>query len=467
MQTRITYSKLIFGILSISVVAIGVLSILLLAHGPRVRFVQFDEGSVDRAYTNGATIVVHFDRPLAVNDYSSLVSFTPELKTTISVSGQTLRITAMQNLDHDTKYTLSIAPGIGDTDGAKMNRDYSHTFQTASPRFAYIERNYTSSDIYDPNNEAMDHIKVGTVGGDNRDIVFSHPEIRLLAANSTHAVVVVRETEEDALYTVSLKGGEARQEKLLFGGRITNLALSPLGNTALMSVVPDFTKVSREYYDEFAHRVVSLDLKSGETKSLSTSGGLYVYATTIQMDGLGQVALIQDLQAQFFAVSPYNDYDPILLGTYVSSEGIRPDASEIVFQNDFDWERYNVATSERMPLDLKFDVSIDQIRLGDGALVSALNFEDGGTKAEVYRYASWQDNPMKIWTETANNGVSLYAFSASFDETILALQFNYDTCQFDRFETNTQCTDTSTTLVDTDTGSNVDEFKGFDLVWIP
>ncbi len=467
MQTRITYLKLFFGILALSVVAIGVLSILLLAHGPRVRFVQFDEGSVDRAYTNGATVVVHFDRPLAVNDYSSVVSFTPELKTTVSVSGQTLRITAMQNLDHDTKYTLYIAPGIVDTNRVKMSRGYSHTFQTSSPRFAYIERNYTSSDVYDPNNDAMDHIKVGTIGSDKRDIIFSHPEIRLLAANSTRAVVVVREAEADAIYSVSLKGGEAREEKLLFGGRITSLALAPLGNTALMSVVPDFTKVSREYYNEFAHRVISLDLNTGETKSLSTSGGSYVYATNIQMDGLGQVALIQDLQAQFFAVSPYNDYDPILLGTYVSSEGIRPDASEIVFQNDFDWERYNVATSERTPLELKLDVSVDQIRLGDGALISVLNYEDGGTKAEVYRYTSWQDNPLKIWTESANNGVSLYTFSASFDETLLALQFNYDKCQFDRFETNTQCTDTSTTLVDTDTGKTVDEFKGFDLVWIP
>ncbi len=453
--------------LSCIAMAVGIIGLayVLYNHGPRVRLVRF-EAEPTTALTEGSTITLSFDRPLNDADYTSAIHFSPEVAFSARTSGQNIVVRLEDNLEHQTKYVLTLDAVVTDKLGKRMRTAYSHVFETGAPRFAYIERNYgPKSDNYDEDSD--DYIKVGVLGRE-AEAVFSHPSIRSFAANGRYVVVAVQERTEDRLFTVDLRNGAVQEEHILFGGRIDNLAISPRGKTALFTVRPEYTLVPREYFEEHVNRIEALDAETGEVVLLTDGKGEPLKAASIIMDQSGQVALTQDPRQGFFAISPFNDYEPIAIGAHSEAFVIDSQSSEIIFRDDQGFIRYDISTSQSEPIRVDVDGYVTKIVKQGGNFASAISYFSSDSAAEIYRLSEWGAEPEKVWREDSDDGLTLRDFSTSYDGELIAVHMNSDSCKYDELGINAECMDARTSIYNTANEKEVlTNFAGFDLVWLP
>lgn len=466
MQTN--YFKITALFSFVLLLIIIVLSVVIYNHGPRVRFIQFSQDMSTTSLTRGASLKAVFDRPLEQKDFSEYVSITPNVEFEVKTGVQDITITLLDNLNHDSDYTVSIFPEINDQSGKKMQNGYDHTFKTTKPPYMFLERNYGySKDVVLLDIDADDHIKLGRLG-ESPNIIFSHPEIRSFVANKDYALIAVKEKTKDELYSIDLKTMNIRNENIVLGGRIHNLTIGQRGKVALFTVQPDFSSVSTDYYEKYANRVVSIDLSNGDVLSLTNQAGEYIKAHEITMDNNGYAALVQDQTQTHYAISPYNDHEPILIGSYTSSYGFNSDSSEIIFRERNKLVKYQISENEIVPLELSEGSFVDTISARNSEVfTSQTNYLSGELKSYINRYSDWAAEPSLVWSSELSGDKTMRSFSENFDSTLLAIQLNPENCNYDDIGTNSQCKTTSTVIYDTEAQQIIEDFAGFNFIWLP
>ena len=469
MRTNGFIGKIIVICLLFSV-AIFVLSAVLFTQGPRVRFVQGVEDVQERSLTSNSLIRIVFDRPVEQRDYTEFLSIEPAIDFTAQTSPQNISITLDGNLQSDVEYKISLLPEVRDMSGRKMQSGFEHIFRSNQANFLYLERNYgvdVDSDVAGDIVDAADNIILSSLDGEP-EVLFSHPEIRLFSSNSDFLVVAVRENGGDGLYTVDLRSGEIREELLSREGRINGLSLSPRGRTAVFTTSPEFSEVSVEEYQEFSDRLASIDLESGEIVEVLNEDGLPLQALNVSTDINGQIALIQDDEQTYFAVSPFNDFEPIQVGTYTGTFGFSQADSEIIFQQNGGIVRYNISDAEALPVDLDsagfvFDISSKDEEVSFSSSI----FSAGTSFSSVQRFSEWGDEPELVWRSGLDEELILRAFNSSYDNRHLALQLNPENCRFDDLGVGSQCRDALQRIIEPESGAVLDEFRGTGLEWLP
>ncbi|MCB9821087.1 hypothetical protein H6798_00920 [Candidatus Nomurabacteria bacterium] len=415
-------------------------------------------------------MTIRFDRPLREGDYTAQIRFIPSVSFTSQTTAQNITVTLLENLKHDTEYTIEVGPDIFDQTDRPMRGIYQKTIQTAQPSYAYLERNYgiDYSDESFLSQDADDYIKIARLG-DDPEIVFSNPEITMFAANCDFVVIATKGEERDSLYTINLQTKEVREEQLLLGGRLNYLTLSPRGKIALFTVTPDYNSVSPEYYERFSARVEAINLESGEARSLTNSEGDYIRAYSIQMDNDGQVALIQDQMQTFYAVSPFNDYDPVLIGSHTSSFGFNENGSRILFRDQSNFSLYDVSSGDVSPFELDTAGYVQSVVSGNKKIyIASTSYSLGEAQSFVYSLQGWDDQEPKIELTTSDYpSETLRELAPSYDGILLSAQLNADYCQFDQVSPNAQCEQTHTIIYDSESKKSIADFSGFGLVWLP
>jgi|GEM_PF-2271628 len=465
-----SYTKKVVLICSSMIIVIIGLSVSLYGQGPRVRFIQNINDVSDSALTTGSNLQIVFDRPIEQRDYSDLIYIKPEIAFTAKTNTQNITLILQGDLQSDIDYTVSVTPEIYDKSGKKMKNKYQHTFSTTKPSYVYLERNYddSNSDPSSLNNstEADDHIKLATLGLEP-EVVFSHSQIRLFAANDSYIVVAVKEGENDQLYTINLDTKDIRREQLKHEGRISNLVLAPRSKTALFTTRPDYGSSSPEYYEEYANRMESLDLDDGTLLSLTDVKDIPLKAYSINTDTDGQIALIQDIGQTYYAVSPFNDFDPILIGSYSGTFGFFGGGTEIIFRDGDDLVRYDIASANAASIELDDGYVLDIEPINNTVNFSSTIYQPGLSYSQVGRIDEWGGDPVALWQSEADSNSSLREFTLSYDNALLALQFDPDKCQYDGLGASSHCEEVFQQIFDHEERKVLREFRGSNLVWLP
>ena len=469
MGTKPFNAKIVMITVVLTALCFG-LATLLYSQGPRVRYVDFQGSINQKSLHNNASIRIVFDRPLEQLDYNNAITLSPEANFSVQTNIQNITLTFDENLLHGTEYTLNIDGVITDKQGKSMASDYAESFTTSLPRYAYLERDYsveyvsTFTEI-----NADDTVKIATLDGDSKD-VFSHPEIRSFTANNDYVVAVTKTEISDELYTVNLDTGETRRETLPFEGSVKNLTLAANGRTLLYSIQPIFEETSIGAYEENSNRVESINLETGQSISLQYENGDYIKGVNIYTDNNGLAVIIQDPGQKFYAVSPFNDFNPVLIGSYTSSFGFNSDTTKIIFSDRNEFLFYDILTSEKSPLE--FDVSSYAFSQaisakGNDIFYSTTEYIGELTNSSVEYAASPDDEPEIAWSSTSASNPDLRRFNQSYDSKLLALQFNPQNCRFQSLSPFSDCVDSYQQIIDIESGDIAAEFIGTNFIWLP
>lgn len=472
MQTK-NYYKLIAKLSLLGILISAVLSLILYGRGPHVRLVRFDSKIEESFATNGSTVTLHFDRPILQQDYTQSLSFEPGVEFSAITNEQRIVVTFKEALRANTTYTLKLEPNISDNTDRPMKESYIHTFKTGSPRFIYLQRNYgPDQNIF---NDKDDKVIVGSVvGAADSEEVYSAPVIRNFAANSKHAVVVVTDGEDDKLVIIDLKTKKAREPKSNLKGYISNISLSQQGDTAVFTNQIDYSSVSPEYYEEYNNRVYALDIKTDNVRPLTKEGDDPIKAYNLTMNNDGQFALISDELGSYYLVSPFNDYEPILLGGHDFDYGFGSNDAEVIFNDRGRITSYELATSTVSERNLGSLESLQGINYRGNKIFFAYTASEYDAKAtkfatttEIYSSTGWGAETQKAWREPENNNGSVRSFAPSHGADYLALQYIPDGCEYDQLGATSQCKFVQTIIqkIGSEEASTV--INGFDLVWLP
>ena len=467
METRKYYRQLaIIGVV-VLVIIIG-LGFALYNNGPRVRLVQFSRDINESSLNDNIIVTLSFDRRIQELDLTKHMRITPEVEASYQIGEKDLFIRLQENLQHDTTYTIELDPVVKDSEGIQMSDTFVYQFTTPQPSYAYLERTY--SEQADGPDTAVDTVFKSTLNGEP-EVLFTHPRIRSFAINNNYLVVAVQEEQEDSLFTINLEDMSQRQEEIQFGGRIENLSVSPFGNVALMTIEPDINAVSQTFYTTYTRRVVSLDMVNGTFDSLLDETGERLRAIDIEFDSDGQLALIQAPNRAFYAISPFNDYEPISLGTYDETYGVVNNGSEILFRENDRFIRYQIDKQRFIPIFWGFDGVARDIEIGDRDSIFVSSIPRSGTdgREELYRLTDfWVFSPMKLWEESRETeNDTLSAFSVNYDNSLLGMTRSPKGCQFDNFNSDSQCTDVRTEIYNAVDQEVIRSFDGFNLTWLP
>lgn len=468
---RIKNFKFITGFIIIGLILVAaVLSVLLYTNGPRVRIVEFEKDPKQTSVQENSIVRVSFDRLIEEKDYSELISFSPSVDFSVQTSSQSLIITLNENLESDTSYNLNITPEVFDQTGRKMKSEFNHDFTTQRAEYLYLQRNY-GSDFVDGGGfflDKEDHIIRSSTSSTESKILFSAPEINKFVASSSFLAVAVHGEDDDTLAILDLKTNKTEMYNLAIPGRVKNMAISPHGETVVYSIAPRIDKDQDSIDSKI--KVESLSLTTGESINiLSESGDSIESLAPIILNASGQVALIQDQNQAFYAVSPFNDFDPILIGTRVESFGFHKNSSEIIFRDLDNFSRYNVSASEEEEFTFSEDGFVQTVRgVGDSLFYSPIVYVKE-SRSSIRRHVEGVDQNYSdlLWSDEDHIDSSLVDFKPSNDGKILAIQLNPDSCRFDTISSNTQCRETRTLLYDHESSKEIETINGFDVVWIP
>lgn len=451
---------LIVSIVAVMLVAIAALSYHLYNQGPRVRFVRADNAIGSAAYTRNASVTIQFDRPIEQKDYRHDIDVTPAASFTAVTNTQSITLNFNDSLSHATTYKLQLEPAVIDQTGKRMKAAYAHSFSTSPARYAYLQRNYgldEENNLADKN----DHILTGGMTQDDR-ILFSAPEIRSFVANQTYALVAVKEEVSDHLYAIDIASGEQLHLVSELPGRVTDMAFAPRGNIALLTVQSDSDQPGASPNNI----LLVYDFIAKQLKPLEKTEAMQINEVAISNDG--QLALIRDGLSNYYAASPFNDFEPILLGAYDDSFGFDASGSEIVFQKNGQTSSYRIADAELVQRELSDTGFVQQVSYQKGQLFSAsIAYAEGESNTTIYLSKDWQDEPNIVWREEPDNSKTVYDFSESYDGNMLAVQVNDDRCQFDAIGINSECSSAQTTLYDLVTQEQTKILSGFELIWLP
>lgn len=455
MQTNI-FNRMLGLIFLGLILIIAVLSWLLEVQGPRVRFIRYQPDLLEAGATKNKSLEVHFDRPLQQTDYTDQVTIEPAVTYTTRTTRQALVITFNENLHHSTEYKISVGPKITDLSGRIMDEVYSEVFTTLAPQFAFLQRT--------PGTESTDSVFIQRIGGE-QELIYSAPEIVMYAINSNSAVVATKGEVEDSLIIIDLKSKQLTQVDLPDFTRVTGLDISPTGSMALATVNTGSSANNVSPSDSFENRILSLFLETGETAWIQSNQDTYMSALHVEFGAQNHFAIAQLPNQEFYIISPFNDFEPIFIGTYAVSSGFSKDGDFLAFRDLVGFTKYDInnSTSQLLPISSN---TIGSLRLfKSGGFVSDTTYERSVPRSSVFWYKDFINQPALVWT--GNPGKVLSAFDPSFDGMLLALTLGSPSCTYDQLSPNAQCEDIFTTIYDIQKAEKVAEFNGFDLTWVP
>lgn len=295
-----------------------------------------------------------------------------------------------------------------------------------------------------------------------------------MRANDRFVIVAVDEGNSDAIVSIDLKSRKVRKESLYVQGRVRELTISPMGSVVLYTIEPEFNGDDPEFFSTYAYQLHALDLKSGhgyavtETKNENegeSTGAEPLRAEIVTFNSDGQYALIKNTAGSFMIVSPFNDYEPVLLGAHTRSYGFDAAGEHIIFEDE------GVITTYRLQDAQKKERPVNKIVLDISATKGALfiqtaDYEVSKFISKLYRMENWEDDPKAVW-ESDDQKVILRAFSESYDQRYIALQKMPSDCRYDDYQTASECQDSYIDIYDPNTNQVVQHLMGIGLVWLP
>lgn len=188
-------------------------------------------------------------------------------------------------------------------------------------------------------------------------------------------------------------------------------------------------------------------------------------AESVVLNNDGQYALIKDLNGAFSVVSPYNDYDPVLLGAHTRTYGFDAQSEHIIFEDEGEFMTYRLADAVKEVR--TNNMIITSATAAKGSVFTLIaDYENGAFVTKLQKRNTWADAPSTVWT-SQNQKTIISEFTESYDERYVALHMIQDDCQFDDYATASDCMDAVTAIYDTQTKQDFTTLRGMGLVWIP
>lgn len=463
------YSRVLIAVCVAFAVVFFVGALLLLGSGPRVRFVNVADQLTDNAFNRSSTIVINFDRPIERRDYTESISISPAVEFTTETAPQAITVRLAEHLAHDQEYQLTVEPDIVDTTGRMMDSAHETTFESKTPAVAYIERNYDGDNT--SGNDLQDDRLIRQTLGDNSEVIFTHPQIVDFAASNEFFFISVREDQLDTIVVLDRDSGARQEFEPIIPGQVGNLAIAPGSSVLLYAVNLDSTSVSDEYFAEFDSTLLSLDIETGEQQTLIDDQGENLQAISVRTGEDSQVALLQRPDQTFVAVSPFGNFDPVLLGSHTASYGFDEQVSSILFRDNVLFSIYDIQNAELSPISLPIDGFVQNIIYRNEEtyvdLLTEAPFELQEYEVRRLGDASVPSETELIWSTLGREEVRLRNLSVSHDGRYFALHLNPSDCQFDQLFPNNECTVPTTVVYDSETEEEIFEVSGFDMAWLP
>ena len=467
MQTKEFY-KFVIRIIFACVTGAVLLAVVLYNRGPHVRLVTFDSPVETTALTRNHSLTLHFDRPISQQDFSEAVQITPYVDTKITTQEQGLLVTFKESLHANTEYELTLDPSITDKSQKRMANTFSYRFKTGPAKYAYLQRNYDVS-LDDPKSH-FDKVLLGEVGSDTEKTIYEASEIRSFTANSSYAVVSVAGDSSDNIVTIDLETNKIQEAPFRLDGTVNNIVLAARGKTALFTIQIDFDTATPEYYRQHNNRLYALDLDTQQLRQLTNETDEPLQAFKVSITHDGQIALINDGLTSYYAVSPYNDYDPILLGSHDYDYGFNDTGMQIIFRDVEQLSSYDLAQSKLIERAVDAPGYIQLVtEVNNDLFVIATDYTDRtvSSRSQVLRSDGWDSDFKGVWQESENEAGLLRGVHISHGADYIALQLNPKNCEFDQVNGNSQCRKMKTAIYNVESGEPAKSLNGFDLVWLP
>ncbi len=462
---NLSYTQKIIILCFVLLALILLLSLALSRSGPRVRFVEFSEDTSQFSWTKNSNIVLHFDRPIEQQDYSQQITITPKIDFSAQTNVQDISIQPRENFLSNQTYKIEVGPDIYDLAGKTMSKGYSKEFQTTQPKYAYIQRNYGEAE------EPNDHIKLAQIGR-GEESIFSNPDIVDFDINRNFAVVSTQGESSDYINIVGLADNKIKDKiEPKVAGRINLITTSTLGNTALFTVTPDFNSVDAEDYQIYSNHIEKIDLSSGEVSILIDKNGQPLKAHSILFGLSDQFALIQKPDQTFQAISPFDDFEPITIGSYTAVYSLVENDSKIIFRDQDELLIYDINSSDTKPINLGIKENVAEVNeSNDQLFLRSQTFSPlNEVLNEIYKISDYRGSPDKeiVWTNKNDNANLIRETAPSLDGQLIAVNSNPESCEYDSIGANPRCKQTQTKIFKTNDSAEIAEFPGFGLRWIP
>lgn len=470
MQTK-QYQAYITKIVLFLLVIIVLLSLFLYFRGPHVRLVSFSQDITKTSYTKGVTLTLGFDRPIKQQDYGEFVSVSPATTYSLQTGNQAITLTFQESLLSDTEYTIGLKNGVYDQSGKRMDQDFTYKFKSGPSSLIYLDRDSLLAE-----EEGHDVIFKRTLGDDESKEIYSHQVIRGFAANNEYIAVAVAEeqSDNDRLVVVNLKTKAVTEPQLYNQGRILQLEIPVLGNNVLFTTAPDLNSESAETYEQTANLLSSYNIDTGSLSLLTDDTDNVIRATNVSVSKDGQIALIRDDNYDYYAVSPFNDYDPVLLGSNNEDFGFAKSDTEVIFRNNNAISTYDLSSSEVADRNIDGDAIIQQIDYNSNKLLilkTKYEFKNAQVTADsistIYSFSDWTNNEKIVWQEEKENNEIVRRINPSYDSSIVAIEMAQEGCTYENIGINSECKESKIKLVGTDNKNSIGEFAGIYPTWLP
>lgn len=464
MHIKRFYKLVTLTCLFLILLALG-LSYFIYHQGPRVRLVKPDESIRSSAYTKDSVITVYFDRPIKQADYSQSVNLEPRADYRVHTNVQSLTISLNESLVHDKVYDLTVEPDIIDKSDIRMRSPHTYKFKTAAPYYMYIDRD---TEIGEDSYSENDHLIMGQAGSNSKKTIFSAPSIRMFAANSEYAAVVSANSNNDELIFIDLNNMKTYKPELFTRGIISNIVIRPRGSTILFTTRLSISQAAQQTFVDDLNRLYAYDLETDNFEVIRDSEKNHIRADRLIMSNDGQAVLISDDRSNYFAVSPYNDYDPAPLGYHSQTYGFNENSSEIIFREISGISSYDIIDGILADRKIQDVNSLVSMSFAYGKLFSLnMEFQNGKYDSYLFSQNDWQDKRKLIWKLEGSSSQFAEEFTQSYDNQLLAIRVGSTDCEYDNLEVNSVCNNIKTLIINTDSGDYFAELPGFDLVWLP
>ncbi len=435
-----------------------------------MRLVEFSRRPEDTSLQRGETIRLLFDRRLSEEDHSPKISFLPEIDFSAQTNGQSITITLDDNLQSSTKYSLNIAAGISEDGGSSLSSGFSYTFTSAAARLLYIDRNYPDGYFESPTNvedDVPDNLMLTGLNGEPESI-FSHAVISSYAATDAYAAVLIEDDGSNRIFIVNLDNRNVREVTLPFDGQVRDLSVARRGDRAYYRIRPDFREVSDEFFALNANRVEAIDLETSVSSPITNDNGDLLQAFSLQIDPTGTYALIQENSLQYFAISPFDDFEPVLIGSRSGLYGFSADGNSVLFRDNEALSSYDVASSSSEVIATETEGFIRSASGTDqgGIVYVANDSRDGLNQQEVRLYKDGTTELIVSSLDIAQDATIENA-RTSLDGRHVAIEVRPEGCRFDQVDAYSVCQGTYNVIYDIQQQRLSSQLDGFAPTWLP
>lgn len=457
MSTSSSSGRAFYGAFALLVVFLcaGILALALVVStsGPRVRHVVVQNDGDNGAGVVDQRLTVFFDRPIRAGDPGAAVEVRPQARHTVVRRGQQLGVTFDQNLLSDTRYVLSVGPGLTDGTGRRMEEEYRYEFDTEEPTFTYLKRDYGPG--------TLDEVIERTPISSDQRILFEGDRISRFARNEEYLAVVMPQESGDELRFVPVDGGRDVTVELPSGTCVEDLDFSPTEDqAALITRTGDGPGILRRY-DVAEERLSTVKIPDGEEE---VSDALY------SRDG--QAFLYRTLDGTTYLTGATRRTEATSLGEYDGIGGFDRTNARISFETTLKSVAIYDA-GERRLLELPLvgagmEISTPTFLHNSDALIYRQDFVDPRADVTLSEVdVAYSDGRVEKQITALYPAVFFDAPVVSYDDRYVLIESTLDGSKGDGYPTNEQPRDAFLSLYDRESGGVIEEIRGLDPVWSP